>query len=366
MLRLDRGLPARLGLPDPQAGIVAGLVATLMGDDEEHPPLERSIDRGAGPAATLTGDAEGSPLAQRLGRFGTAFAEALPPDPAPGSGWPADAWAGLRRWAGSGRLRLVEVPDLSAALLDGREPPVWVRLLAGPLPPEDARGAVEGTAEPERDDEEVTASSIGAAPVTLAAHHAAVRERAGQIAEALGLPGELCDVVRDAAGWHDLGKAEPRFQIMLHRGDACEAALAVAPLAKSGLDPADRLAWRRAGRGSGLPPGARHEAWSAALVAEHLRQRTGGYGGDADLLVHLVASHHGYARPLARLVVDPAPRPVEALVDGEKVTVSSDRTVCLDQPARFARLNDRYGRWGLALLETVVRCADMTVSEEGS
>jgi CRISPR-associated endonuclease/helicase Cas3 len=53
-------------------------------------------------------------------------------------------------------------------------------------------------------------------------------------------------------------------------------------------------------------------------------------------------------------------------VDGEKVTVSSDRTVCLDQPARFARLNDRYGRWGLALLETVVCCADMTVSEEGS
>jgi CRISPR-associated endonuclease/helicase Cas3 len=65
-------------------------------------------------------------------------------------------------------------------------------------------------------------------------------------------------------------------------------------------------------------------------------------------------------------VHDPLPQEVTAVIDGEKVTVSSARTVDLDQPARFARLNDRYGRWGLALLEAIVRCADMTVSEEGS
>ena len=53
-------------------------------------------------------------------------------------------------------------------------------------------------------------------------------------------------------------------------------------------------------------------------------------------------------------------------MDGEKVIVPSERTVSLDHPARFARLNRRYGSWGLALLESVVRCADMTVSGEGS
>jgi CRISPR-associated endonuclease/helicase Cas3 len=193
-----------------------------------------------------------------------------------------------------------------------------------------------------------------------------VRRRAGEIAAALGLPPELQEVIQDAAGWHDLGKAEQRFQVMLHGGDACEAALAPAPLAKSGLDPADRLAWRRAGLLSGLPPGARHEAWSAGLVQEYLDQCGAPYPGDVDLLNHLIASHHGYARPWARLVLDPDPRPVQARVNGQEVTVGSDRTVCLEHPARFARLNDRYGRWGLALLEAVVRCADMTISGEGS
>jgi CRISPR-associated endonuclease/helicase Cas3 len=172
-------------------------------------------------------------------------------------------------------------------------------------------------------------------------------------------------LLKDAAGWHDLGKVELRFQAMLHNGDAYQALVATEPLAKSGLDPADRLAWRHAARLSRLPAGARHEAWSAALVQELLRQ-LGDYDGDEDLLVHLVAAHHGYARPLARLVLDPQPQPVTAIVYGHKLSVSSDATVDLDQPSRFGRLNARYGRWGLALLEAIVRCADMTISAEGS
>ena len=100
-------------------------------------------------------------------------------------------------------------------------------------------------------------------------------------------------VLEDAAGWHDLGKVEERFQVMLHDGHADQAALAVEPLAKSGMDPSDRMAFRRARRRSGLPAGARHEAWSAALVEEYVRAHE--YPGDVDLLVHLVASHHGYA-----------------------------------------------------------------------
>jgi CRISPR-associated endonuclease/helicase Cas3 len=339
-LRLDTGLGQRLGLPEGPREIVQQLLTRLLGDEDAR-----------------TGE--------NLQQIGRQLVDALPDHPPSASGWPAPAWQRLRCWASSGRLRTLGLLDATGGwILDGSQPQTLGWLLTGPIPDPSAPAA-DPAMRPERDDEEAAASSVGTGPVTLTVHHSAVRRRCGQIAAALGVPDGLRVVLEDAAGWHDLGKTEERFQIMLHNGDACEAALATEPLAKSGLDPGDRLAWRRAAQLSGLPGGARHEAWSAALVAEYLR-RAGHYPGDEDLLIHLVAAHHGYARPLARLVHDPLPQEVTAVIDGEKVTVSSARTVDLDQPARFARLNDRYGRWGLALLEAIVRCADMTVSEEGS
>lgn len=214
---------------------------------------------------------------------------------------------------------------------------------------------------------------MGSRRVTLQAHHANVGDRARDIAQALGLRHELASAVEMAARWHDLGKSEPRFQAMLCGGDAYEAMLVEEPLAKSGMHPVGRAAYRVASQRSGLPHGARHEAWSAALVNAHLGQAENGYPFDADLVIHLVASHHGHARPWFPLVMDDKPQDIEVLLTdaatgtaGKKVSVNSGATMDFDQPARFARLNDRYGRWGLALLESIVRCADMTVSEEGS
>ena len=342
-LRLDDTLADRLGLSGSAADEVRSLLGKLLDEREDGAP----------------------PPAAQIRAFGQALGRLLPPPQAPPTvpGWTTETWRRLHLWLDGPELAIVEVSDPSGrGIVDGAGPRVWERTLVGPVP--DALGASLPGPLREGDDEEVGISSGSAQPVTLAVHHGAVRRRAGEIATALGLAPELCTVVEDAAGWHDLGKVEERFQAMLHDGDAYEAALAAEPLAKSGMDPTDRMAFRRARRRSGLPPGARHEAWSAALVQEHVR--TNGYPGDVDLLVHLVASHHGYARPLARLVVDTDPRSVEALVEGEKVTVASDRTVSLEHPARFARLNERYGRWGVALLEAVVRCADVTVSEEGS
>ena len=337
-LSLDAGLAQRLALPDTSRAAVNDLVTQLIGDEPAH-----------------TGD--------DLQQIGRHLADVLPHDPPPASGWPAPAWQRLRDWAASDQLRTVELIDIDRWTVDGVAPRTLGWLLTGPIP--DPFAAAGPPVRPDRDDEQAAASSISGSPVTLAVHHAAVRRRCGQIAASLGLPDDLRTVLEDAAGWHDLGKTEDRFQIMLHCGDACEAAVAAEPLAKSGLDPADQLAWRRATRLSGLPAGARHEAWSAALAAEYLRHNQP-YRGDRDLLIHLIAAHHGYARPLARLVLDPSPRPVTAMIGDSTVTVASEHTVDLDQPARFARLNDRYGRWGLALLEAIVRCADVTVSEEGS
>ncbi len=53
--------------------------------------------------------------------------------------------------------------------------------------------------------------------------------------------------------------------------------------------------------------------------------------------------------------------------DGLSFVASTDRAhPALDHAEAFDRLNLKYGTWGLALLESIVRLADMSVSEEGS
>jgi len=206
---------------------------------------------------------------------------------------------------------------------------------------------------------------LGAA-VTLSRHGDAVATRAEEIAAGLGLAAELRQVVVDAARWHDLGKIDARFQAMLFDGDDIRAALADEPLAKSGMPPGDTTRFRNAFRKSGLPSGARHEAWSHEILATYLGQLTETYPGDADLLLHLVASHHGHARPLLPPVVERGTHRLEVAIGATTVEVAVPRTVDLNLADRFQTLNRRYGRWGLALLESIIRCADMTVSGEGS
>lgn len=153
---------------------------------------------------------------------------------------------------------------------------------------------------------------------------------------------------------------------MLFGGSEIAAELAEEPLAKSGMPQDDRAQRLRALRLSGLPRGARHEAWSETIVAAHLQSLEEPYPGDEDLLRHLVASHHGHDRPLLPPVDDPGTHTVDADVEDVHVHVSLPTGVRLADADRFVELNARYGRWGLALLETIVRCADMTVSSEGS
>ncbi len=202
--------------------------------------------------------------------------------------------------------------------------------------------------------------------VILDVHLSAVGGRADDIAGSLRLSESLRHTVVDAARWHDLGKVDPRFQAMLFGGDSIRAELADEPLAKSGMPPGDRHQYLRARKLSRLPRGARHESWSEVLVAEHLKNLPGPYPGDPELLCHLIASHHGHARPLLPPVADDGEHVLSAFINGIEVVASLPVEVRLSDADRFARLNDRYGRWGLALLEAIVRCADMTVSSEGS
>lgn len=195
--------------------------------------------------------------------------------------------------------------------------------------------------------------SFTAASPLLVQHLGAVGETAARIAEALGISDPLVKAVYQAGLWHDLGKLDPRFQRWLDPD-----VQAAAPLAKSSLAP-DRIQPARSS--SGWPQGGRHELLSARLVAAWLRSHPVDF--DADLVLHLIASHHGYSRPLTPPVEDPAPFHVRADIEGQEVAASGDLgTTDWEQPRRFRAVCERYGIWGTALLEAIVRQADHLVS----
>lgn len=343
LLRIDHGTAGRLGLGPEDSQGLRHLVRELGRDTEERegPSPEQEL-----PAHLI---ASIDRVVESMGR--------IPPDERlPGSAWTPATMSVLKSWV-SGDVTVAPVLDKQGRGMD--------RFILAP-----SRKAARLV---ERDDELPEGSSMGVRQVTLRTHHANVGDRARDMARALGLPPEVSNAVETAARWHDLGKVEPRFQAMLCGGYEYEAMLVDEPLAKSGINAVDHNARRIAARRSGLPQGARHEAWSAALVSTYLVEAADSYSFDPDLVIHLVASHHGHARPWLPPVMDRKPRDVVAVLTDlatsmaeTKVSVSSGATVDFDHPARFARLNERYGRWGLALLESIVRCADMTVSAEGS
>lgn len=214
------------------------------------------------------------------------------------------------------------------------------------------------------DDDEAAGSSLTGREVSLASHLDSVGDRAATIGERLGLAADLVASVRLAGRFHDLGKADMRFQAVLRDG--------VGWLAEAAGSDSDLLLAKSNGesrRRSNVGPrdwpiGYRHEAVSLALL-EAAPQSTF-TGIDRTLVAHLVAAHHGFARPLFPPIADAHTAKVRVDYGGlvfEAEAVGSHP--CWSQPARFDALCERYGTWGLALLEAIVRLADIGISEEG-
>jgi CRISPR-associated endonuclease/helicase Cas3 len=173
-----------------------------------------------------------------------------------------------------------------------------------------------------------------------------------------------------AAVAHDWGKIDPRFQALLRGSTAFAAMASEVFLAKSGTISSSIAARRAARDRAGLPPGFRHEMLSVQLAGtpEGLsalptssRLRC--------LALHLIATHHGYARPFAPLVKDDAPPEVSLSLNDKTVVVSgvtrtNYRAHALDSGLveRFWQMNRHYGWWGVALFETVIRLADQQAS----
>jgi CRISPR-associated endonuclease/helicase Cas3 len=203
--------------------------------------------------------------------------------------------------------------------------------------------------------------------VRLDSHLSDVAARAGAIAVGIGLSERLRELVMMAADFHDLGKADRRFQTLLRNGDWITADLEDGKsdrLAKSA--PGPRVSYSTLPPDMRWPKGLRHEAVSVRLLLDSESWRQGLSSDEQDLVLHLAGAHHGYARPLFPAVTDSVPTAVEVVHRQLQFESNgSDTSVDWNHPARFERLNHVYSPWGLALLEAVVRLADIWVSEEG-
>jgi CRISPR-associated endonuclease/helicase Cas3 len=170
-------------------------------------------------------------------------------------------------------------------------------------------------------------------PQLLAEHGAWTEQRALAIADAFGLAGDQRKALGIAARLHDEGKHATRWQRAFSASGDGIYAKTVGPLRRQLLD------------------GYRHEFGSLPYVEKRAEVRD--LPEDLrELVLHLVAAHHGFARPLieTRGCEDASPSALEGRA----------RDVAL----RFARLQKRWGPWGLAWWEALLRAADAQASRD--
>ncbi len=257
---------------------------------------------------------------------------------------------GLEQWLHAPRLHL---------LFPYGERPGDGALLVAPsgLPLEEDDAAV---AEPAT---EADLGSAGRTPATLRAHLEHVTRVAEGFAATLNMPPTLSRTLAAAALWHDVGKADPRFQEWLRllgglppQGEE---------LAKSGR--AASRAERNAARTKAtLPKRWRHEVQSVRLIRSRVLEAL--EEGDAELMLWLVGTHHGHGRPFFGHEDDWDGHPQRLLGYDVPASPGPDKLGFdlqgLDWPGLMHALHRRYGFWGLAYLEACLRLADHRASEE--
>ena len=129
--------------------------------------------------------------------------------------------------------------------------------------------------------------------------------------------------------------------------------------------PRNRVAYERARIASGYPKGGRHELLSVRL-AEGAPVLLPERDDLRDLVLHLIASHHGHCRPFAPVIFDEQGVDVDFELRGQRTHwCGSTHLERLDSGVadRYWRLVRRYGWWGLAWLEALLRLADWRQSE---
>jgi CRISPR-associated endonuclease/helicase Cas3 len=193
--------------------------------------------------------------------------------------------------------------------------------------------------------------TISDEPPSLEQHANAVAKRARELGELLGLDAQLVEALGLGGQHHDDGKADLRFQrerLGWKEGDL---------LAKG------RRASTRAEGPSTLPARWRHEQLSVVKAELDLQTPLTPKGVDRDLPLRLVGTSHGHGRvsfPHAAAELLPE--------DGSEPERNNARRFydVGEWDDLIERTHRRYGVWGCAFLEAVLRAADGQVSGEGS
>jgi CRISPR-associated endonuclease/helicase Cas3 len=168
----------------------------------------------------------------------------------------------------------------------------------------------------------------------LDTHQKWAEERARDLAQRLGLPDAYAQMLANVALVHDEGKRASHWQRAFNApDDGGYYAKTPGPIK------------------FGLLGGYRHE-FGSLLQAEKDNRLRAMSDDLRDLALHLIAAHHGFARPVIRTdnCQDAPPSALEWRA-GE---------VAL----RFARLQKRWGPWGLAWWESLLRSADQQASRD--
>jgi CRISPR-associated endonuclease/helicase Cas3 len=181
------------------------------------------------------------------------------------------------------------------------------------------------------------ARSISRHQQSLSDHQSWAEAEALALAKRLDLPAPYRDALASAARLHDEGKRHPLWQRAFNA-------------------PRDQiLAKTRGPLNAALLGGYRHE-FGSLPYAEKDERLNAMPPPLKDLALHLIAAHHGFARP----VIDTA--------GCEDAPPSLLRERAAEVALRFARLQKQWGHWGLAWWEALLRAADQQASrrlEEG-